>query len=90
MKFSATECLQNPINERMKSMCAQFSLSTNAVVHLQLKTEVGASCGKGCFSSAGTETVVKVDGKVNGNNYCAILEEHTKYLSVAFTFQQDN
>lgn len=50
----------------------------------------------GCFSSAGTGKVVRVDGKMDGAKYRAILEESllesAKDLRLGwrFTFQQDN
>uniref|UniRef100_A0AAR2IYW9 Transposase n=2 Tax=Pygocentrus nattereri TaxID=42514 RepID=A0AAR2IYW9_PYGNA len=50
----------------------------------------------GCFSSAGTGKLVKVDGKMDGAKYRAILEENllesAKDLRLGrrFTFQQDN
>uniref|UniRef100_A0A3Q4I3F8 Tc1-like transposase DDE domain-containing protein n=1 Tax=Neolamprologus brichardi TaxID=32507 RepID=A0A3Q4I3F8_NEOBR len=50
----------------------------------------------GCFSSAGTGKLVRVDGKMNGAKYRAILEENllesAKDLRLGwrFTFQQDN
>ncbi|KAL0162929.1 hypothetical protein M9458_042325, partial [Cirrhinus mrigala] len=40
----------------------------------------------GCFSSAGTGKLVRVDGKMDGAKYRAILEENL----LEFTFQQDN
>uniref|UniRef100_A0A803JNW0 Tc1-like transposase DDE domain-containing protein n=1 Tax=Xenopus tropicalis TaxID=8364 RepID=A0A803JNW0_XENTR len=50
----------------------------------------------GCFSSAGTGKLVRVDGKMDGAKYRAILEENllesAKDLRLGrrFTFQQDN
>uniref|UniRef100_A0A6I8RU66 Transposase n=1 Tax=Xenopus tropicalis TaxID=8364 RepID=A0A6I8RU66_XENTR len=50
----------------------------------------------GCFSSAGTGKLVRVDGKMDGAKYRAILEENllesAKNLRLGrrFTFQQDN
>uniref|UniRef100_A0A803JA48 Tc1-like transposase DDE domain-containing protein n=1 Tax=Xenopus tropicalis TaxID=8364 RepID=A0A803JA48_XENTR len=50
----------------------------------------------GCFSSAGTGKLVRVDGKMDGAKYSAILEENllesAKDLRLGrrFTFQQDN
>uniref|UniRef100_A0A803JX28 Tc1-like transposase DDE domain-containing protein n=1 Tax=Xenopus tropicalis TaxID=8364 RepID=A0A803JX28_XENTR len=50
----------------------------------------------GCFSSAGTGKLVRVDGKMDGAKYRAILEESllesAKDLRLGriFTFQQDN
>uniref|UniRef100_A0A669E9Q2 Tc1-like transposase DDE domain-containing protein n=1 Tax=Oreochromis niloticus TaxID=8128 RepID=A0A669E9Q2_ORENI len=50
----------------------------------------------GCFSSAGTGKLVRVDGKMDGAKYRAILEENlldsTKVLRLGrrFIFQQDN
>ncbi|KAL0150495.1 hypothetical protein M9458_054312 [Cirrhinus mrigala] len=50
----------------------------------------------GCFSSAGTGKLVRVDGKMDGAKYKAILEENllesAKDLRLGrrFTFQQDN
>ena len=50
----------------------------------------------GCFSSAGTGKLVRVDGKVDGAKYRAILEEilleAAKHLRLGrrFIFQQDN
>ncbi|KAJ7345776.1 hypothetical protein JRQ81_001726 [Phrynocephalus forsythii] len=50
----------------------------------------------GCFSSAGTGKLVRIDGKMDGAKYRAILEENllesAKDLRLGrrFTFQQDN
>ncbi len=50
----------------------------------------------GCFSSAGTGKLVRIDGRMNGAKYRAILEENllesAKDLRLGrrFTFQQDN
>uniref|UniRef100_A0A803J7M7 Tc1-like transposase DDE domain-containing protein n=1 Tax=Xenopus tropicalis TaxID=8364 RepID=A0A803J7M7_XENTR len=50
----------------------------------------------GCFSSAGTGKLVRVDGKMDGAKYRAILEENllesAKDLRLGrrFTFRQDN
>ena len=50
----------------------------------------------GCFSSAGTGKLVRVDGKMDGAKYRAILEENlleaAKDLRLGrrFIFQQDN
>ena len=42
----------------------------------------------GCFSSAGTGKLVRVDGKMDGDKYRTILEENLR--PGGFTFQQDN
>ncbi len=50
----------------------------------------------GCFSSAGTGKLVRVDGKMDGAKYRAILEENLLQsakdlrLGWRFTFQHDN
>ncbi|KAL7826753.1 hypothetical protein AOLI_G00319620 [Acnodon oligacanthus] len=46
----------------------------------------------GCFSSAGTGKLVRVDGKMDGAKYRAILEENLLDLRLVwrFAFQQDN
>uniref|UniRef100_A0A803JXZ3 Tc1-like transposase DDE domain-containing protein n=1 Tax=Xenopus tropicalis TaxID=8364 RepID=A0A803JXZ3_XENTR len=50
----------------------------------------------GCFSSAETGKLVRVDGKMDGAKYRAILEENLLEsgkdlrLGQRFTFQQDN
>ena len=50
----------------------------------------------GCFSSTGTRKLVRVDGKMDGVKYRAILDENlfesAKDLRLGrrFTFQQDN
>ena len=50
----------------------------------------------GCFSSAGTERLVRIDGKMNGAKYREVLNENliqsTQDLRLGrrFTFQQDN
>ncbi|KAL7855533.1 hypothetical protein AOLI_G00191370 [Acnodon oligacanthus] len=50
----------------------------------------------GCFSSAGTGRLVRVDGKMDGAKYRAVLEENLLdsakdlRLGQRFTFQQDN
>ena len=50
----------------------------------------------GCFSEAGTGRLVRIKGKMNGENYREILDENllqsTQDLRLGrrFTFQQDN
>jgi hypothetical protein len=50
----------------------------------------------GCFSPAGTERLVRVEGKMNGAKYSQILDENLLQstqdlrLRQRFTFQQDN
>ena len=50
----------------------------------------------GCFSSAGTEALVRIEGKMDGAKYRKILEENLlpsarkMKLGWKFTFQNDN
>ena len=50
----------------------------------------------GCFSAAGTERLVRIEGKMNGSKYREILDENLLQsaqdlrLGCRFTFQQDN
>ena len=50
----------------------------------------------GCFSSAGTVKLVRIEGRMDGAKYRQILEENlfesakTLKLGRKFTFQQDN
>ena len=50
----------------------------------------------GCFSAAGTEKLVRMEGKMNGGKYRKILDEillqscQDLRLGKRFTFQQDN
>jgi hypothetical protein len=48
----------------------------------------------GCFSAAGTGTLVRTEGKMNGAKYREILDENllqsTQDLRRSFTFQQGN
>ena len=50
----------------------------------------------GCFSAAGTGTLVRIEGKMNGAKYKEILDENLFQraqdlrLGQRFTFQQDN
>ena len=51
---------------------------------------------RGCFSSAGTGALVRIEGKMDGANYRKILEENLLpsvrklKLGRKFTFQDDN
>jgi hypothetical protein len=51
---------------------------------------------RGCFSVAGTGTLVRIEGRMNGTQYREILNENLLLstqdlrLGQRFTFQQDN
>ena len=57
---------------------------------------VAASCLWGCFSSAGTDKLVRMEGTMDGPKYRRILDENlldsamNMNLRRRFTFQQDN
>ncbi|KAL0201197.1 hypothetical protein M9458_004384, partial [Cirrhinus mrigala] len=84
------------LKENHKKSRLQFATShvwrkTNTAYHSEhtiptVKYGFGSIMLWGCFSSAGTGKLVRVDGKMDGAKYRAILEENL----LEFTFQQDN
>lgn len=68
--------------------------STNTIP--TVKYSCGIIMQWGCFSSAGTESLVRVEGKMNGHRYCTLLQENLLQMALnlrlkrRFAFQHDS